>query len=92
MPDVASPTIWTAAREGDPRRTRAAIMGDDLEAVNRQAQPIRRIPLHGGWTSYSYRQLERWICESDLAVGLGTADQPGDRFVVRRGTIEKTWI
>ena len=69
---------------------------DTLQAGNaftiERLNPDAAFPMHIGWTSHFYRGFERWAKESDLDVGLGIADQPGDRFLVRNGTIEQVWI
>lgn len=59
-----------------------------IEKLNSDAA----LPMHIGWTGHFYRQFERWILESDLSVGSGISDQPGDRFIIRNGTIEQIWI
>jgi len=69
---------------------------DTLRAGNaytiEKLSPDAALPMHIGWTSHFYRQFERWARESSLDVGLGIADQPGDRFLIRNGTIEQIWI
>jgi ankyrin repeat protein/L-ascorbate metabolism protein UlaG (beta-lactamase superfamily) len=69
---------------------------DTLQAGNaftvENLKPAAALPMHIGWTSHFYRQFERWARESNLEVGLGIADQPGDRFLIRNGTIEQVWI
>jgi len=69
---------------------------DTLRAGNaftiEQLKPDATLPMHIGWTSYFYRQFEQWVRELDLSVGLGIADQPGDRFLIRNGAIRQVWI
>lgn len=69
---------------------------DTLRAGNaytiEKLNPAAALPMHIGWTSHFYRQFEQWARESNLDVGLGIADQPGDRFLIRNGTIEQVWI
>jgi L-ascorbate metabolism protein UlaG (beta-lactamase superfamily) len=54
--------------------------------------PDAALPMHIGWTGAFYRQFERWARASNLSVGLGIADQPGDRFLIRNGRIEQVWV
>jgi len=53
--------------------------------------PDAVFPMHIGWTATFYRRFERWIRQSNMNVGLGIADQPGDRFRIRNGHIEQIW-
>ncbi|MBE0635279.1 MBL fold metallo-hydrolase, partial [Candidatus Bipolaricaulota bacterium] len=62
--------------------------GFTIEKLN----PDAVFPMHIGWTSHLYRDFERWVRESNQDVGLGIADQPGDRFLIRNGTIEQIWV
>lgn len=68
---------------------------DTLQAGNaftiERLNPDAALPMHIGWTSHFYRGFERWAQESNPGVGLGIADQPGDRFLIRNGTIEQIW-
>jgi len=68
----------------------AALRSGNLHTL-RTLNPRTVFPMHVGWTGYFYRKFARWIAEQDVQVGLGIADQPGDRFLVRNGSVEKIW-
>jgi len=68
---------------------------EELRAGNRYAIETLSaktvFPMHIGWTGYFYRRFARWAKEVGIEASLGIADQPGDRFLVRRGTIKRIW-
>ncbi|MBE0634558.1 ankyrin repeat domain-containing protein [Candidatus Bipolaricaulota bacterium] len=69
---------------------------DTLQAGNAftiaRLQPDAAFPMHIAWTGTFYRDFQHWAIDSKLPVGLGIADQPGDRFRIRNGAIEQIWI
>lgn len=66
---------------------------DALRAGNRytidRLRPRTVFPMHVGWTGYFYRRFAAWAKDTGIQAQLGIADQPGDRFRLRNGRLEK---
>jgi ankyrin repeat protein/L-ascorbate metabolism protein UlaG (beta-lactamase superfamily) len=53
--------------------------------------PSAAFPMHIGWTSHFYHQFARWVRSNRIPVEVGIAQHPGDRFLLRRGVLQRLW-